>query len=54
MKEYLKKLPQDLQDLIFLASDLAYSHNMSAYLIGGFVRDLILGVKNLDLDISAL
>lgn len=53
MKEYLKKLPQDLQDLIFLASDLAHSHNMSAYLIGGFVRDLILGVKNMDLDIVA-
>lgn len=51
MKEYLKKLPQEIQDLIFLASNLAYSNNMSVYLVGGFVRDLILGVKNLDLDI---
>lgn len=51
MKEYLKRLPKDLQDLISLAGDLAYSNNMSVYLVGGFVRDLILGVKNLDLDI---
>lgn len=51
MKEYFQKLPKDLQDLISLISDLASSNNMSAYLVGGFVRDLILGVQNLDLDI---
>ena len=51
MKEYLKRLPKDLQDLISQASSLAYSNNMAVYLVGGFVRDLILGVKNLDLDI---
>jgi len=51
MKEYLKKLPKDLQDLVYLAGEVASINRMSAYLVGGFVRDLILGVKNLDLDI---
>lgn len=51
MKEYLKKLPKELQDLIYLVSELASLNNISIYLVGGFVRDLILGVKNLDLDI---
>jgi tRNA nucleotidyltransferase (CCA-adding enzyme) len=51
MRDYLNKLPKEIQDLIHLASDIAASHNMRAYLVGGFVRDLILGVKNLDLDI---
>ena len=52
MKEYLSKLPKELQDLIDYAGDIASRNNMPAYLIGGFVRDLILGVKNLDVDIS--
>lgn len=34
-----------------LAADTASLRGMPAYLVGGFVRDLILGVKNLDLDI---
>ncbi|MDD5155163.1 MAG: CCA tRNA nucleotidyltransferase [Candidatus Omnitrophica bacterium] len=51
MKDYFDKLPQELQDLIKLASDIAGRSGMPAYLVGGFVRDLILGVRNLDLDI---
>ena len=51
MKEYLERLLKEIRDLINLASDIAGRNNMSAYLVGGFVRDLILGVKNLDLDI---
>lgn len=51
MRKYLKRLPQEIQNLISLAGDLAHSNNMSVYLVGGFVRDLILGVKNFDLDI---
>ncbi len=51
MKDYLNKLPKEIQDLISQASNLAFSNNMPVYLVGGFVRDLILGVKNLDLDI---
>ncbi len=51
MKEYLNKLPKEIKDLIYLASEVASRSNMPVYLVGGFVRDLILGVKNLDLDI---
>jgi len=51
MKDYLNKLPKEVQDLIDLAGDIARSNNMPVYLVGGFVRDLMLGVKNLDLDI---
>ncbi|MGB4521061.1 MAG: CCA tRNA nucleotidyltransferase [Candidatus Omnitrophota bacterium] len=51
MKEYLKKLPQGLQDLICLAGEISAATDNKVYLVGGFVRDLILGVKNFDLDI---
>ncbi|MBM3246699.1 MAG: CCA tRNA nucleotidyltransferase [Candidatus Omnitrophica bacterium] len=51
MREYLRKLPRETQDLIGLAGEIASVNNMRAYLVGGFARDLILGVKNLDLDI---
>ncbi len=51
MKEYLDKIPKELKDLINKVRDLAVRENSKAYLVGGFVRDLILGVKNLDLDI---
>ncbi|MBN1913940.1 MAG: CCA tRNA nucleotidyltransferase [Candidatus Omnitrophica bacterium] len=46
-----KKFPVEIRALILLASDIADSNDMSAYLVGGPVRDMILGVKNLDLDI---
>lgn len=51
MREYLTKLPKEIQDLIHFAGVVANRNNMRAYLIGGCVRDLLLGVKNLDLDI---
>jgi tRNA nucleotidyltransferase (CCA-adding enzyme) len=51
MKNYLNNLSEEVRELIHLASDVANKNNMSVYLVGGFVRDLILGVKNLDLDI---
>lgn len=51
MRKYLNKLPKEILDLIYLARDTAGSNNLPIYLVGGFVRDLILGVKNLDLDI---
>jgi tRNA nucleotidyltransferase (CCA-adding enzyme) len=50
MKDYLNKLPKEIQDLAHLASDIAAYNNMPVYLVGGFVRDLLLGVENLDLD----
>jgi len=52
MREYLNKLPKEIFDLICLIRDVASSNKMPAYLVGGFVRDLILGVENLDLDIT--
>lgn len=51
MKEYINKLPKEVQGLIYLARDIACKNNITAYLVGGFVRDLLLGVENLDLDI---
>jgi len=51
MKRYLNNLPRDILDLIYLAGDIAVKLRMHAYLIGGFVRDLFLGVPNFDLDI---
>ncbi|MFA5411141.1 MAG: CCA tRNA nucleotidyltransferase [Candidatus Omnitrophota bacterium] len=52
MREYLKKLPPEIKNLIRRAGRVANENNMRAYLVGGFVRDLILGVKNLDVDIA--
>jgi tRNA nucleotidyltransferase (CCA-adding enzyme) len=51
MLNYLTRLPREVLDLIYLVGHIAYQANIPAYLVGGFVRDLILGVKNLDLDI---
>lgn len=51
MKVHLSKLPKDLRGLICLLRDTAADKSMHAYLVGGFVRDLILGAPNLDLDI---
>ena len=53
MKNYLNNLSREVRDLIYLARDVASKKNIPAYLVGGFVRDLILGTKNLDLDIVA-
>jgi tRNA nucleotidyltransferase (CCA-adding enzyme) len=50
MRNRLHKLPQEIKDLIYLASNIATENNMPVYLVGGFVRDLLLEVKNLDLD----
>ncbi|MDD5196200.1 MAG: hypothetical protein PHV92_01045 [Candidatus Omnitrophica bacterium] len=51
MKKYLGKIPEELQGLLNKVHNIAARKNTEAYLVGGFVRDLILGVKNLDLDI---
>ncbi len=52
MKEYLKNLPQEIKYLISAAEKVSQETKMPAYLVGGLVRDLILGVKNFDLDIT--
>jgi len=51
MRKFLEKLPKEIRELVYLAKDEATYRRMPAYLVGGFVRDLILGVRNFDLDI---
>lgn len=51
VREYLERLPKEILELIYLVSDTAEDLGCKVYLVGGFVRDLILGVKNFDLDV---
>jgi tRNA nucleotidyltransferase (CCA-adding enzyme) len=44
-------LPEPVLDLVLKASELAKERAYSLYLVGGFVRDLLLGKPHLDLDI---
>jgi len=44
-------LPESLQQLLFRARDVANDLGYSLYIVGGFVRDLLLGLPNLDLDL---
>ncbi|MDD2703180.1 MAG: hypothetical protein PHC33_04155 [Candidatus Omnitrophica bacterium] len=50
MKKLIERLPKDLLDPVYLMRDIVEERGYDAYLVGGFVRDLILGVKNFDLD----
>lgn len=52
MKKYFKRLPAELKKIIKLAAEVSKETKMPAYLVGGFVRDLILEVANFDLDIT--
>ena len=52
MPEYLKDLPLELLKIIELVKELSFKLGYKSYLVGGFVRDLILKRKNFDLDIS--
>ncbi len=51
MKDHLKRLPKKILELINLVQETASLEKKNVYLVGGFVRDLLLGVPNLDLDI---
>jgi tRNA nucleotidyltransferase (CCA-adding enzyme) len=51
MKKYIERLPEEIRELIYFAKELAAYRGAEAYLVGGFVRDMLLGVKNFDLDI---
>jgi len=51
VKKLIAKLPREILDIIYAARDIADTQGYKAYLVGGGVRDLILGVKNFDLDI---
>ncbi|MCX5699320.1 MAG: CCA tRNA nucleotidyltransferase [Candidatus Omnitrophica bacterium] len=52
MRKYFKKLPLELKEIISQAAKVSQEIQMPAYLVGGCLRDLILGVKNFDLDIT--
>ncbi len=52
MEDYLKKMPPELKEIIRRCARLSLEIGMPAYLVGGCLRDLILGVKNCDLDIT--
>ncbi|HDN85972.1 MAG: hypothetical protein DRP68_00920 [Candidatus Omnitrophota bacterium] len=47
----LKKLPLPIRKYLRMFSSLAESLNYKIFLVGGIVRDLLLGEENLDLDI---
>lgn len=46
-----ERLPAHITKLIHVISDIANKSGCTAYLAGGFVRDLLLRIPNLDLDI---
>jgi len=52
MRKIFINLPKELKEIISYASEFSKTTGMSAYLVGGCLRDLILQVKNLDLDIA--
>ncbi|MDP3013578.1 MAG: CCA tRNA nucleotidyltransferase, partial [Candidatus Subteraquimicrobiales bacterium] len=44
-------LPKNVQELLKNLGELADKQRQNAYLVGGFVRDVLLGYPNLDIDI---
>ncbi len=48
MKE---RLPKEIRELLERIGRVGDELNMGAYVVGGFVRDLLLGIENLDIDI---
>lgn len=46
-----RNLPPHIRDLLGQISYLADREGLSVFAVGGFVRDLILGVENLDIDL---
>ena len=47
-------MPEDILSLVYLAKEVAEERGAQAYLVGGFVRDLILRRRNYDLDITVI
>ena len=52
LKGILKgRLPRWVQEILGKAGEIADQSGINAYLVGGFVRDLLMGKENLDIDI---
>lgn len=52
IRQMLKeRLPSEVYELLREVGEVATEKGINAYVIGGFVRDLIIGRKNLDVDI---
>jgi len=49
-----RRLPAKIFTRLREIGRLADATSMSAYLVGGMVRDLLLGRKNLDMDITTV
>ncbi|QTA37851.1 CBS domain-containing protein [Thermosipho ferrireducens] len=47
----IRRLPRRLLNLLRLLGEYGDDVNMPVYVVGGFVRDLLLGIENLDVDI---
>ena len=52
MRRYLEQLPRELKEIVGFAAGVSQETGMPAYLVGGFLRDLILRVPNFDIDIT--
>lgn len=46
-----ERLPEPIQDILKITGEVAEELGFSAYIVGGFVRDIILRVENFDIDI---
>lgn len=46
-----ERLPQEAQDAVRTIGQLAAESGLRAHVVGGFVRDMLLGSENLDIDI---
>ncbi len=46
-----ERLPEDIEKLLMTIGETADSMGVNAYAVGGFVRDLLFGYKNYDIDI---
>ncbi|MFH1201331.1 MAG: hypothetical protein V1674_00360 [Candidatus Omnitrophota bacterium] len=50
IKERLNRLPERIRSIIHTVSDYADKEGLGVYLVGGMVRDILLGKENYDLD----
>lgn len=46
-----ERLPKDIQELLRLAGNTGQEMGMQVYAVGGFVRDILLGIPNDDIDL---